>query len=196
MEESANKNVEVKIEALRKNLLDLTMRNKLLNFKSLARSIRVVDEIPTEIYQLLVLNDKKMQFIAKQTRTTESHANKDNNNLNNDDGKAQEESQTSENSKEKEEEIEELKLKPIEMSENDASLLWKLPLPNKKVAAKPRNLFLQTNHEAEELQKRLFYINQQSKSVLEEQGYNILYLALGFLEWTDNTEENVKRRAP
>ena len=197
MEESANKNVEVKIEALRKNLLDLTMRNKLLNFKSLARSIRVVDEIPTEIYQLLVLNDKKMQFIAKQTRTPESYVkNRDHDGLNDADDKTQEEGQTSENSKENEEEIEELKLKPIEMSENDASLLWKLPLPNKKVAAKHRNLFLQTNHEAEELQKRLFYINQQSKSVLEEQGYNILYLALGFLEWTDNTEETIKRRAP
>ena len=46
------------------------------------------------------------------------------------------------------------------------------------------------------LQKRLFYINQQSKSVLEEQGYNILYLALGFLEWTENNEPDNKRRAP
>ena len=75
-------------------------------------------------------------------------------------------------------------------------MLWKLPLPNKKVAKKHRNLLLQTSHEAEELQKRLFYINQQSKSVLEEQGYNILYLALGFLEWTENNEPDVKRMAP
>ena len=29
----------------------------------------------------------------------------------------------------------------------------------------------------------MFYINQQANSVLEEQGYNILYLALGFLKW-------------
>ena len=66
MEESANVNMEVKINALRKNLLDLTMRNKLLNFKPQVRSIRVVDEIPTEIYQLMVLEDKKMQFIPRQ----------------------------------------------------------------------------------------------------------------------------------
>ncbi len=71
-----------------------------------------------------------------------------------------------------------------------------MPLPNQKVASKHRNLFLQTIHEAEELQKRLFYINQQSKSVLEEQGYNILYLALGFLEWTENNEPDNKHRAP
>ena len=66
MEESANMNIEVKIRALRKNLLDLTMRNKLLNFKPQVRSIRVVDEIPTEIYQLMVLEDKKMQFMPRQ----------------------------------------------------------------------------------------------------------------------------------
>ena len=65
MEESANIKIEVKIGALRKNLLDLTMRNKLLNFKPRAKSIRVVDEIPTEIYQLLVLEDKKLQFIPR-----------------------------------------------------------------------------------------------------------------------------------
>ena len=70
MEESANVNIEVKIGALRKNLLDLTMRNKLLNFKPQVRSIRVVDEIPTEIYQLMVLEDKKMQFIPRQGNET------------------------------------------------------------------------------------------------------------------------------
>ena len=88
---------------------------------------------------------------------------------------------------------EELEL-TLDISDKEASLLWKLPLPNQKVASKHRNLLLQTNHEAEELQKRLFYINQQSKSVLEEQGYNILYLALGFLEWTESNEPdaNVK----
>ena len=93
-------------------------------------------------------------------------------------------------------EEDELKLKPLDISDREASLLWKLPLPNQKVASKHRNLLLQTVHEAEELQKRLFYINQQSKSVLEEQGYNILYLALGFLEWTETNEPRVKRKAP
>ena len=70
MEESANVKIDVKIGALRKNLLDLTMRNKLLNFKPRARSIRVVDEIPTEIYQLMVLDDKKMQFMPRKPNET------------------------------------------------------------------------------------------------------------------------------
>ena len=70
MEESANVNIEVKIGALRKNLLDLTMRNRLLNFKPQVRSIRVVDEIPTEIYQLMVLENKKMRFMPRKASET------------------------------------------------------------------------------------------------------------------------------
>jgi superfamily I DNA and/or RNA helicase/very-short-patch-repair endonuclease len=192
MEESANVKIDVKIGALRKNLLDLTMRNKLLNFKPRARSIRVVDEIPTEIYQLMVLDDKKMQFMPRKTIETgkgivdKSEDQAVTNNL-------VEDKSISDSGTEVSEE-EELKLKTI--IDHEASLLWKLPLPNQKVAKKHRNLLLQTSHEAEELQKRLFYINQQSKSVLEEQGYNILYLALGFLEWTESSEPTVKRKAP
>ena len=190
MEESANVNTEVKIGALRKNLLDLTMRNKLLNFRPLAKSIKVVDEIPTEIYQLMVIEDKKMQFMPRKVRKPPKNASNDGKILD-----TVQELKEFEKTVE-EAEKEELKLKPIDISDKEASLLWKLPLPNKKVASKHRNLLLQTNHESEELQKRLFYINQQSKSVLEEQGYNILYLALGFIEWTENNEPNVKRKAP
>ena len=193
MEESANVNMEVKIRALRKNLLDLTMRNKLLNFKPQARSIRVVDEIPTEIYQLMVLEDKKMQFMPRKAVETKPKDTDldveftDEIQVNN--GTTEDKL---ENNRSKEEELE----LTLDISDKEASLLWKLPLPNQKVASKHRNLLLQTVHEAEELQKRLFYINQQSKSVLEEQGYNILYLALGFLEWTENNEPDGKRRAP
>lgn len=178
MEESAIVNTDTKIGALRKNLLDLTMRNKLLNFKPLARSIKVVDEIPTEIYQLMVLEDKKMQFIPRARKPVKTDI------------------EGPEKPANLEEEEEELKLKPIDITDKEASLLWKLPLPNSKVSTKHRNLLLQTNHEAEELQKRLFYINQQARSVLEEQGYNILYLALGFLEWTENNDPETKRKAP
>ncbi len=144
MEESANVNIEVKIGALRKNLLDLTMRNKLLNFKPQVRSIRVVDEIPTEIYQLMVLEDKKMQFIPRQgNETRKKHNNSD---VVDDQGDLQnleDEQETEIDTKNSEED--ELKLKPLDISDREASLLWKLPLPNQKVASKHRNLLLQTS---------------------------------------------------
>ncbi|WP_461752592.1 DUF4011 domain-containing protein, partial [Methanocorpusculum sp.] len=53
----------VELEELRSRLLDLTVRNNLLNYKpSPGRSIEVIDCDPAEIYRLLVLEEKGMRF--------------------------------------------------------------------------------------------------------------------------------------
>lgn len=44
------------IEDARRGLLDLTFRNRLINYRpSKARTIRILDENPAEIYETLVL---------------------------------------------------------------------------------------------------------------------------------------------
>ncbi len=51
------------IEAARRSLLDLTMRNRLLNFRSnKRRTIRVVDGLPNDVYEMLVINERSMEF--------------------------------------------------------------------------------------------------------------------------------------
>ncbi|MDR3063591.1 MAG: DUF4011 domain-containing protein, partial [Methanobrevibacter sp.] len=55
---------------------------------------------------------------------------------------------------------------------------------------------LKTDLSPTEMQKRLFYINQQARLMLNEQGYNILYLAVGFLEWKDQYKVNEIKKAP
>jgi hypothetical protein len=58
--------IEKQFQAARQNLLDLTMRNQLLNFRpTKARTIRVLDEVPKEIYDLLVINEKTVEFLQK-----------------------------------------------------------------------------------------------------------------------------------
>ena len=58
--------IETQLESARQNLLDLTMRNKLLNFRpSKLRTIRIIDEIPAEIYDILVIQEKSMEFLCK-----------------------------------------------------------------------------------------------------------------------------------
>ena len=50
------------LEGLRKRLLDLTRRNKLLNFKHTnAMSLRIIDELPNKLVETL-LCDKAMKF--------------------------------------------------------------------------------------------------------------------------------------
>lgn len=166
--------VEKQLEDARQNLLDLTMRNRLLNFRpTKARTIRIIDEIPREVYDLLILQEKTMGFLpldkeqdldsnAKQRDLMEDEPENDNLNL----------------------------------DEGDSSKLWELPPPDGEIATRHTDRFLQTPFESENLQKRLYYISQQAKSVLEEQGYTILYLALGFLEWTESPDSIKPRRAP
>ncbi|TDI15465.1 MAG: DUF4011 domain-containing protein [Acidobacteria bacterium] len=58
--------LERQLGSARQSLLDLTMRNRLLNFRPTKRStVRVVDEIPAELYEILVLNERVMQFLPK-----------------------------------------------------------------------------------------------------------------------------------
>src|ERR1041385_2177443 len=59
-------NIEEQLEAARKKLLDLSMRNHLLNYRQAkARTIRVVDEVPREVYDFLVLGERAMEFRPK-----------------------------------------------------------------------------------------------------------------------------------
>lgn len=164
--------IEKQIEQARKNLLDLSMRNRLINFRpTKRRTLRIIDEIPREIYEILVINERSMEFlptdVTKTTKPSPSNSPFEPPNL-----------EDSNNS-----------------GEVDSSI-WELPPPDESVATRHVDRYLQTNLEPETLQRRLFYIYQESNSVFEEQGYTVLYLALGFLEWSESSNSTQYRRAP
>jgi len=167
--------IENQLQQARQNLLDLTMRNRLLNYRpAKARAIRVVDEVPTEIYNILVLKEREMEFLPKQeTADVESTSEGEQQSL-----------------------LEELQEGSSGLTEEELSLLWRMPAPDVKAADRHIDRFLQTNLESAALFKRLFYVSQQAKAVFEEQGYTVLYLALGFLEWTESPDATKTRRAP
>ena len=140
--------IEKEFKNLRRELLDLTLRNQLLNFKSRAKTITIVNQSPLNLFQTLVLQDSKMYFVA--------------------------------NKKDKKE---------------DKSSVWDhIPFDFSKFTEGDRKLA--TDLTPKELQKRLYYINNQAKTMLQEQGYNILYLAIGFLEWKDKSKPRQKNKAP
>ncbi|WP_295609042.1 DUF3320 domain-containing protein [uncultured Methanobrevibacter sp.] len=140
--------IEKEFKNLRRELLDLTLRNQLLNFKSRAKTITIVNQTPVNLFQTLVLQNSKMYFVA--------------------------------NKKDKKE---------------DKSSVWDhIPFDFSKFSEGDRKLA--TDLTPKELQKRLYYINNQAKTMLQEQGYNILYLAVGFLEWKDKSKPRQKNKAP
>ena len=57
------KNVLIsQIEKIRKNLLELTAKNRLLNFRFTKNSLKIIDELPHQIYKSLVLDGIRMEF--------------------------------------------------------------------------------------------------------------------------------------
>jgi very-short-patch-repair endonuclease len=135
------------LEAARKQLLDLTLRNRLLNYRpSGLRSIRVIGELPAEIYDALVLREKALEFRAAP--------------------------------------------KSAAAIEGDT---W---TPQATVESRHTDRFLQTPHDEETLTKKLFRVYHEGRSAVEEQGYTVAHLAIGFLEWFESEESEQPRRAP
>lgn len=63
-------------------------------------------------------------------------------------------------------------------------------------ASRHSDLRLQTRLTSEGLQKRLFDIWYDAQTLEQEQGVNILYLAIGLLRWFDDDASDIARHAP
>ena len=165
------------LQAARQNLLDLTMRNRLLNFRpTKLKTIQLIDAMPAEIYNSLVLREKAMEFLPRPVMLEDEDTDDE-------DTKAQDLfAGLEENS--------------AHSDQANASAPQQLPSPEAVGAESHEDRFLQTALASDELQKRLFCVYQQARSVFEEQGQTILYLAIGFLEWTESPSALQAKRAP
>ncbi|MDI9615161.1 DUF3320 domain-containing protein [Methanothermobacter sp.] len=170
MDKSARKIIEREFENLREKLLDLTMRNQLLNFRPRSRTVEVVNHDPEYIYTYLVLNGGKMKLAPRR--------------------EPEEETDPGNEMEDPEGEVD--TFNDIEDPEGEGEI----DPGHEPEGLKPddENILL-TDLTESELQRRLFYINQRARTMIQEQGYNILYLALGFLEWMAADEPDI-RRAP
>ena len=147
---SSSKKIAKEFYNLRKNLLDLTLRNQLLNFKPRNKTLTITNQSPTNVYKTLVLQDYTMTFA------------------------------------------------PNKKEEKDSSRIrniWEHPSLDLSIF-KDGDRTLRADLSPSELQKRLFYIDRQAKTMLQEQGYNILYLAVGFLKWKDGHKPKQNNLAP
>ncbi|MBZ9570895.1 DUF3320 domain-containing protein [Methanobrevibacter sp. TMH8] len=160
MGKTSSNDIKKEFENLRNNLLDLTLRNQLLNFKPRSKTIEVVNQSPMSVYQTLILQKKKMQFVPNK---------KDRRSVKNDEANDNKKSRF--------------------------SALWEHPPIDLSIFSEG-DKSLKADLTPNELQKRLFYINQQANTMFHEQGYNILYLAIGFLEWRDTFKPNDVHAAP
>ena len=128
--------IVARIEESRKELLQLDLRNPLLNYRYLrARGVEAVDEAPSRVFDALVRKSRTVAFAPR----------------------------------------------PDDIGS---------PL-QKKV----RNT-LQTSESERDLSKRLLNTYYNARTIIEEQGVNTLFLALGMVLWYEDDTSDVERRAP
>jgi hypothetical protein len=130
--------IQSRLAASRKELLDLGLRNPLLNYKlTKGKGVHIVDEKAAAVYDILVRQQKAMTFLA----------------------------------------LREGQLFP-------------------EGEAKYQDTRLQTDEDDQKLQSRLLNTYYFARTSIEEQGVNLLYLALGMLRWYDTNDTETLRSAP
>ncbi|HEX8018617.1 DUF3320 domain-containing protein [Mucilaginibacter sp.] len=130
--------IQSRLAASRKELLDLGLRNPLLNYKlTKGKGVHIVDEKAAAIYDILVRQQKAMTFLA----------------------------------------LREGQLFP-------------------EGEARYHDTRLQTDEDEQKLQSRLLNTYYFARTSIEEQGVNLLYLALGMLRWYETGDTETLRSAP
>ena len=162
----SDKNIEKRIYKWKEKLIDLSKRNRLLNFKSTKTStLRIIDEQPPEVYRALVQNSQEMEFL---------HINVDDSSSNEDEKKS----------------VEELNA-GIEFKTQEFSGYEVEDLERKYV-----DKYLQTKRSKNELTKVLTKISSTAKSTNDDLGYNVLFLSLGSVVWYESENSNEKMESP
>ena len=130
-------NILAKIKIWKNKLIDLSKRNKLLNFKvGKTSTVSFVGHFSQEVFDLLVTNKKTIHLKA---------------------------------------------------SGIDAGHI----IDNDEIG----DVF-ELDIEKEELGKKLLRLYLQSNATIEEQGYNVLFVSIGALEWYESENSDIPRKAP
>lgn len=155
--------VRQRLEASRRNLLDTTLRNKLINYRiSKARGAVVVGGAPARIFKTLVTDGKPITFIGKPS-------------------KEEQEDETPQ--------VNAPATPPLfEFPDNPAA---EATVPVEDASSK-----LHTNDTPDILHTRLLKTWRDAQSSMDEQGVNILFLAVGMLEWYEADASQELIRSP
>lgn len=169
------------LQAIRNRLLDLTGRNRLLNFKH-ARTgfVRVIDELPDQLAES-ILKGEEVTFIPVEEPTRDELIKHDYIHI--------------------DEEGMDVKAKPNPSAKEWAKIKgfntnYELPESNISQEAKHNDSNIQSLLFPRELEAQLRNIRTKANTAIEETGANILYLAFGFLEWYEDEKSDVARQAP
>jgi very-short-patch-repair endonuclease len=198
--DSQHSRIKASIENWKRKLLDLTKRNRALNFRmNKVSTIAIVDEQPAEVFRQLYLQERTMRFKAA-TEAEQDAAPVD--------GVDSNEPLTRDNSPSSVQngkrpfasgghDISADVLALVEPEDEDESLgLEFAPYDAASLDEKYTDDWLQTASKPEMLDKSLRRLDEQARGSIEEQGVNTLYLSLGMLQYTESTDSKQVFKAP
>ena len=163
-----------KLHDIRLRLLDLSKRNRLLNFRQSKLCIRIVDEQPSQVFEYLVKQGKPMTFLPTVVPEDQSEVDRA--------GQGHEPSLSEQAET----------LLGVDLSDD-------LPAPeydDGQVPKKHRDNKLQTRLFMPELETRLRRMRTKARSIIEETGKNQLFIGLGFLKWKESSDSTEFYEAP
>ena len=140
--------IKARIDASRRELLDLSLRNRLLNYRTTrGRGVSVTGENPMQVFDTLVRKRRRMSFLAR----------------------------------------------PGQDNDGEEDLLVQ---PELESPVNQEDSHLQTAESSAVLQRRLLSTYRTANILLEEQGLNTLFLALGMAVWHEVDSSSTPHHAP
>lgn len=170
--------LEQAFETWRARLLDLTGRNRALNYHpTKVSTLTIVDEKPAEVFRLLVGEEQALSFSATlPSRYDEKRS---------DDAKPA---------------VGQLGLELTADGPGDetygVAVEFFTPYAREDLPDRHRDTVLQCHATPESLDLSLRRIAEQQRTSIEEQGVNTIFLALGFLHYRESTSSEQTLRAP
>lgn len=167
-----------KLASSRKDLLDIGLRNSMINFSASAKSLMVVDELSEEVLKILYRQGKSMTFSPmsekrlRQVASTQSEEDQA--------AVAQDDS-------------------TLELLHELEGVNWSSTEDFDGAVGSTRrhtDTKLQTALSEERLFLSLLKIHTEAQTYIQEQGVNVLFLALGFLHWYEADAAEKLRKAP
>ena len=185
-----------RLDESRKELLDLSFRNALLNYRLLrSRGVDVRGAMPAQVYKTLVADDKKMSFAAAETEPTGSF---DTVRIGFRETSRKRHAFGAGDSGF----VDLAKFGAVVPSPDSTDVMFALDIPpSADTPAKPdppkrTTSTLSTPHSARDLQSRLLNTYYTARTFLEEQGVNTLYVTLGSLVWYEDDKSDQVRVSP
>lgn len=213
-----DQDIKEKLDGLRRKLIDLSLRNRLLNFRdSSARAVQIVDELPDPVFDILVDQGRSMRLLPQSDHDNEARPQ----NVSTNPSEAPEPPRDPELASVLEVNEAATEYVAVEEHVRDAvegalagaivqlrdlanaekkeaeaekqDIVEELPEPHEQ-RDQHLDTLLQTNLSREKLGGHLARIKSEYENTIASTGSNLFFMAIGFLRWFDSSSDPDKPR--